>query len=147
KKQLQKSLAEWLEDWADFLTAYDSDGNVLDIKQAISAVRRLTIDAKRSAEYEEQNFSGSRSVMESVEAKSKEIMPATFRFECIPYEGLGNREFTLRLSILTSEQPVLVLRIVRVEAAEEEIAKEFRDLLKERFEEEDILTFIGTFSV
>ncbi|EFG8210522.1 DUF2303 family protein, partial [Escherichia coli] len=58
-----------------------------------------------------------------------------------------NREFTLRLSILTSEQPVLVLRIVRVEAAEEEIAKEFRDLLKERFEEEDILTFIGTFSV
>ncbi|EEV6409208.1 DUF2303 family protein, partial [Escherichia coli] len=55
--------------------------------------------------------------------------------------------FTLRLSILTSEQPVLVLRIVRVEAAEEEIAKEFRDLLKERFEEEDILTFIGTFSV
>ncbi|ENE9728944.1 DUF2303 family protein, partial [Escherichia coli] len=65
----------------------------------------------------------------------------------IPYEGLGNREFTLRLSILTSEQPVLVLRIVRVEAAEEEIAKEFRDLLKERFEEEDILTFIGTFSV
>ncbi|EIS9346266.1 DUF2303 family protein, partial [Escherichia coli] len=67
--------------------------------------------------------------------------------ECIPYEGLGNREFTLRLSILTSEQPVLVLRIVRVEAAEEEIAKEFRDLLKERFEEEDILTFIGTFSV
>ncbi|EFF6124467.1 DUF2303 family protein, partial [Escherichia coli] len=30
KKQLQKSLAEWLEDWADFLTAYDSDGNVLD---------------------------------------------------------------------------------------------------------------------
>ncbi|EPZ3475973.1 DUF2303 family protein, partial [Escherichia coli] len=62
-------------------------------------------------------------------------------------EGLGNREFTLRLSILTSEQPVLVLRIVRVEAAEEEIAKEFRDLLKERFEEEDILTFIGTFSV
>ncbi|HGV8144736.1 TPA: DUF2303 family protein, partial [Escherichia coli] len=57
------------------------------------------------------------------------------------------REFTLRLSILTNEQPVLVLRIVRVEAAEEEIAKEFRDLLKERFEEEDILTFIGTFSV
>lgn len=104
KRQLQKSLAEWLEDWADFLTAYDSDGNVLDIKQAISAIRRLTIDAKRSAEYEEQNFSGSRSVMESVEAKSKEIMPATFRFECIPYEGLGNREFTLRLSILTSEQ-------------------------------------------
>lgn len=64
-----------------------------------------------------------------------------------PIRGLGNREFTLRLSILTSEQPVLVLRIVRVEAAEEEIAKEFRDLLKERFEEEDILTFIGTFSV
>lgn len=31
-KYRQKQLAEWLEDWHDYLMAFDADGNVLDIK-------------------------------------------------------------------------------------------------------------------
>ncbi|EEM1820602.1 DUF2303 family protein [Salmonella enterica subsp. enterica] len=145
-KYRQKSMAEWLEDWSDFLTAYDSEGEAMDIKKATGAVRRLTIEAKRNADYEDQDMSASRSVMESVEAKSKDIMPSYFEFECIPYEGLTNRKFRLRFSILTSDEPILVVRIIQLETAEESMAKEFRDLLVGKFDGQQIETFIGNFS-
>ncbi|HBM0000046.1 TPA: DUF2303 family protein [Salmonella enterica subsp. enterica serovar Kodjovi] len=143
----QKTLAEWLEDWNDFLTAYNAEGQAMDIKQATSTVRKITIEAKRNADYEDQDMSASRSVMESVEAKSKDVMPSYFEFECIPYEGLANRKFRLRFSILTSDEPVLVVRIIQLETAEESMAKEFRDLLVGKFDGQQIETFIGNFSV
>lgn len=146
KKCSQKAMAEWIEDWNDFLKAYDAEGNVMDIKKAAGAVRRLTIEATRNADYEDQDMKASRSVMESVEARSKDVLPSYFEFECIPYEGLPNREFRLRFSILTSDEPVLVVRIIQLETHEEEMAKQFRDLLVQKFEGQQIETFIGNFS-
>ncbi|PHM45913.1 hypothetical protein Xmau_00304 [Xenorhabdus mauleonii] len=148
RKQRQKDLAEWLEDWHEHLTAFDSDGNVLDIKKAVAAIRRITIEATQSQDHEEHDFSGKRSVLESVEAKSKEVMPAVFEFKCVPYDGLSERRFKLRYSILTGDNvPVLILRIVQLEAKEEAIAGEFRDLLTIEFQDANIETFIGNFSI
>ena len=45
----QKALAEWLEDWAAYLVAFDSTGEVLNIGAAINAVRRITIAAKKES--------------------------------------------------------------------------------------------------
>ncbi|EMY3518361.1 DUF2303 family protein, partial [Yersinia ruckeri] len=96
---------------------------------------------------EDNDFSGKRSIMETVEAKSKDIMPAGFEFKCVPYEGLGERRFKLRYSILTGgDVPVLVLRIVQLEGEQEKIAQEFRDLLISKFTGIEIETFIGNFS-
>ncbi|MGO3492909.1 YfdQ family protein [Hafnia alvei] len=145
EKSNQKRLAEWLEDWSDFLTAFDAEGKVLPIKQAVSAVRRITIESVQSADHEAADFSGKQSLMQSVEAKSKEIMPVAFEFKCVPYEGLSERRFSLRNSILTGDTPLFVLRIVQLEAVEEEIANEFRDLLTEQFTGKSIETFIGNF--
>lgn len=145
EKSRQKQLAEWLEDWSDFLTAFDADGKVLPIKQAVSAIRRITIESVQSADHEDADFSGKQSLMQSVEAKSKEIMPVAFEFKCVPYEGLSERRFSLRNSILTGDTPLFVLRIVQLEAVEEAIANEFRDLLIERFDGKSIETFIGNF--
>ncbi|PTA91275.1 hypothetical protein CWM66_08500 [Kosakonia sp. H7A] len=142
----QKQLAEWLEDWSEYVTGFDADGQVIEAKRAAAAVRKITIDAIRSAEYEDQDFSGKRSVMESVEAKSKDIMPVAFEFKCIPYEGLAEYRINLRMSILASDSPVLVLRITQLETYEEEMAAEFRDLLVEKFKDSGVETFIGTFS-
>lgn len=146
RKQAQKELAEWLEDYREFLLAFDADGVVLDIKKAVGAVRRITIEQTSSADHEDQDFSAKRSVMESVEAKSKDVMPAAFEFKCIPYEGLGERRFKLRYSILTGGNvPVLVLRIVQLEAEEEKIAVEFLELLTNKFKDAEVETFIGKF--
>ncbi len=63
--------------------------------------------------------------MESVEAKTKDIMPVAFEFKCVPFEGLKERPFKLRLSIITGDRPVLVLRIIQLEAVQEDMANEF----------------------
>ncbi|WIF73658.1 DUF2303 family protein [Proteus vulgaris] len=146
-KYRQKELAEWLEDWRDYLMAFDAEGNVLDIKQAISAVRRITIESTRSAEHEDHDFSAKRSVLENVEARSKDVMPTAFQFTCTPYDELKERSIKLRYSVLTGgDVPTLVLRIVQLENLEEQIAQEFRNLLCDEFDESDIETFIGKFS-
>ena len=72
-------------------------------------------------------------------------MPVAFEFKCVPYEGLDERRFSLRNSLLKSGEPVFVLRIVQLEAQEEAIANEFRDLLIEKFTDKPVETFIGNF--
>jgi len=142
----QKELAEWIEDWADNLTGFDADGEVIAAKKAAAALRKITIEAIQSSDFEDNDFSGKRSLMESVEAKTKDIMPVAFEFKCVPFEGLAERPFKLRLSIITGDRPVLVLRVSQLEAIQEQIAAEFRDLLVEKFQGSEVNTFIGAFA-
>lgn len=141
----QKQIAEWLEDWSDFLTAFDANGNTMTIAQAAQAVRRVTIQQATQADHEDDDFSGKKSLMQSIEASSKEVMPVAFEFKCVPYEGLGERAFSMRNSLLKSNEPCFVLRIVQLEAQEEAIANEFRDLLIGKFDGKPVETFIGNF--
>lgn len=142
----QKQIAEWLEDWKDFLLAFDADGGTMAITQAAQAVRRVTIQQATQADHEDGDFAGKKSLMQSIEASSKDVMPVAFEFKCVPYEGLGERAFSLRNSLLKSGEPCFVLRIVQLEAQEEAIANEFRDLLISKFDGEPVETFIGKFS-
>lgn len=141
----QKQIAEWLEDWSDYLIAFDADGNTMKIAQAAQAVRRITIQQTNASDHEDGDFSGKKSLMQSIEASSKDVMPVAFEFKCVPYEGLGERAFSLRNSLLKSNDPVFVLRIVQLEAQEEAIANEFRDLLIGKFDGKPVEAFIGTF--
>lgn len=141
----QKQIAEWLEDWSDYLSAFDAEGNVLSIAQAAQAVRRITIQQATQADHEDGDFSGKKSLMQSIEASSKDVMPVAFEFKCVPYEGLGERAFSMRNSLLKSSEPCFVLRIVQLEAQEEAIANEFRDLLIGKFNEKPVDTYIGNF--
>lgn len=141
----QKGLAEWLEDWRDFITPIGTD----DIKKAIAAVRNITISAKADATFIDEDFRGSRSVAEEIEAKSQETLPTGFTFECEPYHGLLPRTFSLRLSVLTGEaSPKLVLRITRWEEYQEAMALEFTDLLTHHLGEEgaDTTIYLGKFT-
>lgn len=141
----QKQIAEWLEDWSDYLTAFDADGKTMSIAQAAQAVRRITIQQATQADHEDGDFSGKKSLMQSIEASSKDVMPVAFEFKCVPYEGLGERAFSMRNSLLKSSEPCFVLRIVQLEAQEEAIANEFRDLLIGKFNDKPVDTFIGNF--
>jgi len=126
----QKALAEWLEDWADYIVAFTSAGDAIDVKKAVAAVRRMTISAKSEVTSDQADFKGSRSAMEEIEAKSEHELPAGIRFDCTPYHGLDGRSFEARLSVITSDPPKLVLRAIRMEETEELMAQEFADKLK-----------------
>lgn len=130
KKLSQKELAEWMEDWRLNLTAADPADATLSMVQAIAAVRNITIKAIAERTSVEGNFSANRSAMDAIEAASQDTLPAKLHFNIVPYEGLGQRVFTLALSVLNGEdKPVLKPRWVGEELQREEIAKEFKTVL------------------
>lgn len=143
----QRTLAEWMEDWRDHIEALAEDGNtILPIGPAVAAVRKITIGASSETTSETQTFSNRQSAMAEVEAKNRDQMPAFLRFTCEPYQGLQERTFTLRLSLITGETPRIGLRIVRLETAEEEMAQELEEKLRTGFEDTPVKTFVGSFN-
>ena len=113
----QKGIAEFLEDNRDFLEAIAADGSDMDLKRAIATVRGITVDARSRADHEDRDFGASRSALEEIEARAKngEALPRSFVFSCTPYEGLDQREFHMRLNLITGEEPVFTLRIIQLE--------------------------------
>ncbi|MCK7547162.1 DUF2303 family protein [Marinobacter koreensis] len=141
----QKELAEWLEDWAPQLKVTAEDGEPLNLPGAVAAVRRITIGAKSESTSEERTFGGRRSAMSEVEAQNKDTLPAFIEFTCEPHHGLDDRTFRLRVSLITGETPRLVMRIVRLEHHQEEMAKEFREHLIHALDGNLVQTFVGNF--
>lgn len=141
----QKELAEWLEDWAPQLKVTSETGEPLNLPAAVGAVRRITIGAKSESTSEERTFGGRRSSMAEVEAQNKDTLPAFVEYTCEPYHGLQERTFRLRVSLITSEKPRLVMRIVRLEHHQEEMAKEFREHLEHALDGDLVDTFVGRF--
>jgi uncharacterized protein YfdQ (DUF2303 family) len=144
----QKAAAEFLEDWGTFITCIDENGEVINPAKAIAAVRRITIEASRKSESEQGNFRTEKSALESMSVDTNAGLPATVRFKCVPYAGLTEYEFDLRVSVLTSsEVPKIVMRIKRFETYPEQFAQEFSALLKSGFDsyEKAPAISIGTF--
>lgn len=143
----QRELAEFLEDYAEFITPYGDNCEPIDIKKAVEAIRTLKYEHTRGSEREVQNFASQQSQYEAMATKTKEdlVIPAGFVFECVPYQGLDERKFDMRLSIIKNE--TLSLRIKRLEETKEEMALEFKDKLLEQLQEASIEmpTYIGEF--
>ncbi|WP_149008303.1 DUF2303 family protein, partial [Escherichia coli] len=77
-----------LQDFRGGSVGFDANGDTIQATKAAAAVRKITIEANQTADFEDNDFSGKRSLMESVEAKTKDIMPVAFEFKCVPFEGL-----------------------------------------------------------
>lgn len=140
----QKAAANFIDDWADNMVIATMDGEVMTDKQASKQLREITIEQVRSSESNVGDFSESMSQMEKIEAKNQDRIPSEIVFTCDPFYGLDKRAFIVKVAILTGEsKPHIVFRIVKIEAQKEDMAKEFKELLEESFEESEIKTFIG----
>lgn len=142
----QRGMAEWIEEWHDSIKACADNEEKEDIplSKAIAAIRRLTIEEAKHSTHEQGNFKASRSQLETIEAKADEGMPGYFTFTCIPYEGLKERTFILRVNIIKShDAPEFILKVLRFDGVKEELATEFRELLSEKLPKE-CETFIGS---
>lgn len=141
----QKQLAEWLEDWRDSLNITDENGDPMTAALACAAVRDIKMKATSERQHTEGDFSASRSAMDAIEAAAKDRTPTEITVHVTPYEGLPSVEITLRLSIITGEQPLLKPRWVREEKQREEIAQSFKTVLQQEVGGAATLT-IGTFN-
>lgn len=143
KPLAQRDLAEWMEDWAHCLTAYES-GAEMSVPAACAAVRNITIKAASERTHTEHNFGAARSAMDEIEAQSQDRLPTELAFVTLPYEGLEWQSITLRLSVTTGEKPTLKLRWVREEAQREEIAQNFKRVIQQEIGGSATVT-LGTF--
>lgn len=143
----QKTVAEFLEDWKDNIQCYNTDQQLIEIKRAINATRKITITAKTSKESEKQQFSSAQSSLASVEANTNEDQPAYIEFTCSPFLGFNERSFMARVSINSDDDaPRLHIRIIQMELHKQQMAEELQAMLTEAFNEK-IHTVIGAFSV
>lgn len=130
KKHEQKEFAEFLEDWAPCITAVDENGADIPLSRAVTAIRKITVEAMSKAEHQVADMSATRTAMDSIAATSTEKLPYGFRFQCVPFDGLLSHSFELRLGILTGTgKPQPVVRWVQREVQIEEIKQEFKDRL------------------
>lgn len=142
----QSDIAEFLEDWPDLVQCFNAEGAIAN-PRAIAAIRKLSIEAIRKIESEEQSLSASRSAFESVAATSKEPLPTTIYFTCQPYTDLEARTFVMRLAVLTgNDKPAISLRIVKQEEHQQEMAREIAEKVTAAFDGADIPVLLGQYS-
>lgn len=126
----QLRAAEFLEDWTGYVQCFNDQGAIT-LPKAIAAIRKLSIESMRKLESSEQSLSASKSAFESVQATSADPIPTTIYFKCEPYHGLTEREFVLRLGVLTGgDKPTISLRVVKQELHDEEMATEFAERVR-----------------
>lgn len=140
----QKAAANFVEDWADNIIVYSKHGDEMTLNQAVKQLREITIEQVSNLDSKVDDFGESMSEFERIEAKNQELIPATIDFTCSPYHGLDERGFTVRVAILTGGQkPEISLRIIKLEAQEEDMAEEFKEILVDTFSKSKLKTFIG----
>ena len=134
----QQSVAEFFEDWSQHVSMgfFDEDDAEITARQAVAAVRRLTIETARKVESDVQQLSASLSAFESVKASSKDTIPTRIYFRCNPYADLSERLFVLRMGVTSDDKgPVLTLRIQNAERHEEEMGLELATLVRQGVED------------
>lgn len=142
----QATVAEWLEDWRDNIACTNA-GAAISNALAVGAVRKITIEALKRIENEEQQLGVTHSAMESIKAKDTDNLPTLIAFTCEPYLGLGSRTFVLRLGILTTEKPKVVLRIAAAERHAEEMAAEPSEMVDRELDAAMVPCLVGSYSV
>lgn len=145
-KRNQQSIIEWIEDWRNHIQMAGQDGEDVDMKKGIAAIRRISIEQTKTSDNEEGNFKSSKSTLDKIEAKGvNESLPAFIRFMCKPYLDFEEYEFSLRLSVLTdTEKPTLKLQIVQLELANQQLAESFKNMLLNKIVNNKV--FLGTFT-
>ncbi len=143
----QRALHDFIEDWRDNITVL-IDGEPKDnaIAAALAAVRDITIEQARKVQHVERDFGATKSAMESVDARSSLTLPSGFVFKAVPFEGLQERTFRLRLGVNTGGDKIsLSLRIQQSEQISEDIARDFLARLEAKLGVASSLT-LGTFN-
>ncbi|TAN86138.1 MAG: DUF2303 family protein [Gallionella sp.] len=139
----QRDLIEYLEDWADCVTA-SKEGSPMTTAKAITGIRKVEINAGAKSMHEEGDFSAKRTRLEEVEIRGAEdMMPDTLVLTSAIY--IGTTEQSLHVKIVRGsfgDKPTFRLRIQRLDKNLEAVATEMEARLKDKLTSKRI--FIGT---
>lgn len=133
----QQQVIDWLEDWAGAISAHLTDGTEIEARRAITAMRRVKLEAKASATHVEGDMARNRTTLESIEASGDtDTLPAYFVLHSPLFVGTCLMQIVIRLGVREVDgKPALALRIVGAERLAEEtsawVEKQFVDELGE----------------
>lgn len=141
----QRAVAEFMEDWPGELTFY-REGATLTPPQAIAAVRDITIEHLKKQGSSDQQLSAERSSFEKIAAAGDLPLPTHVYFKCVPYLGLTERTFVMRLGLQTGGQaPAISLRIATLERHAEEMAIELANLTRQTLSDQ-VPVLVGSYA-
>lgn len=137
----QRAMAEFCEDYIDFLSFQDADNLFIPPATAIKAIRTMKINSKQSVGAVAGNYSREKSLLESTAVDTSEGLPSYITFTCAPYTGLKQRTFMLRLGVGENEagDPAFMVSIIRHDIAVQEMANELAAALRERMQYTPVL--------
>lgn len=141
----QRVVAEFLEDWPGELVFY-REGQSVTPGAAIAAVRDITIEHLKKQGSSEQQLSAERSTFEKVAAAGELPLPTHLYFTAVPFLGLTQRTFVMRLGLQTGgSAPAIGLRIVTLEKHIEEMAVELASLVRQALGDE-LPVLVGSYT-
>lgn len=132
----QQQLIDFVDDWAEFLEAYNDEGEI-DLEKAIRALRKVKITRGSELDSQVRDFGHQVSALEKLEATGvDENLPHYFILKTECFHGLNERtvKLSLRISANNDDAPGFVLRIAGEEALIEALAEEFKDILAVQLE-------------
>lgn len=145
----QQQVIDWLEDWAGTITAHKPDGEEIEARRAITALRRVKIEAKASTTNVEGDMARQRSAMESIEASGDtDTLPAYFVLLSPLYVGTVEHAIVIRLGVREDNgKPVLALRIVGAERLAEETSAWVEQQIAAQLGEALAGVYVGTLEI
>lgn len=140
----QDKMVELIEDWGHLMTFANKNGEELEKSKVIHAFRKVSIDDLTSIDSEKQEHSSQIGVMNKVTVKQADRLPTVITWRMTPYEGLEERDFSMRVATITKGGPIFRLRAMALEAQEKEIAREFANKIEADLADCECL--LGTFT-
>ena len=144
----QQNFIDFAEDWQDNILFYYDEpekADALAFKSIIKTLRKIKTSTTAVAENAVENFSRSRSAMESIEITAGNEKPPTgFLFKVIPYDGFDEVTFDCPLRAITDDKAVkLKYRIVQLAQHQLNIANQFKEKIVSGIKINELAIFIG----
>lgn len=131
-RSAQKAAAEWCEDHITCITFLGGDGEIVEPARAIKAIRNLKVEDVQKSNSGVGNFNRERTLMETTKVDTSEGLPHFLLFKCVPYQGLAEREFKVRLGVGKDarDEPAFTFQIVRHDLEVQKMAEELAALVR-----------------
>jgi len=145
-KTEQEALAEWIQDWSDFIIPqYAENIQIMDtdprakVNHALHSIRNIKISTVGSNESKSHELGRELSSMEKIDAQSNDTspLPIGFLFTCKPYTDIKEMSFSLRLSVIIPKSKdsdfYFVLRIIAKEESDAKVLEEYKTCIQDTF--------------
>ena len=143
-KLTQTALADFIQDWLENITFYNSSNALIPTSEAIYAIQNIVVDSNKKAISSVMNMSAEAGSMEAVDIASKDgELPAYFYLSAAPFEGFLETKYRCILRAHKDGSIILSYRIMSLESIENSHAEQFKDLILDSTST-DLKVFIGT---